>query len=206
MSHAVQSQLLRALSSGFYRPMRAVRDHPVRCRLIVAITECPDQLMAKDVLLPDLRYRLGRCVVRMPPLAERREEIGPFAEVFLRRCPTDTGLEGGPTRFAPDVVSYLERVSWPGNLRDLKGAVEHAYLQGQRDSEVRLDHFDDGVLCQLRGPAFRRHGDADANRRAVELALQASGGSHVAAARRLGVNRHTVRRYAVADAPLPAAP
>jgi len=201
MALSVQGHLLRALSRGVYRPLGAARDYPLRCRLVVAMHERPDVLMARGVLLADLRYRLGRCVIRLVPLRERREEIGPFAEDFLRRCPRETGVPG-PTRFAADVVPALERAPWPGNLRDLEAAIGRAYLHAQHEREVRLVHFDEQVLAGAIGAAFRRHRDPAENRRAVELALRLSEGSHAEAARLLCVNRHTIRSYA-APAPEP---
>jgi len=201
MQLPVQSQLLRVLGSGVFRPLQAGRDFRARCRLIVAMPECPDRLVKKGVLLSDFRYRLGRCVVTLPPLCQRPEEIGPLAVAFLRRCPTDTGVPDGPARFGPDVVPALSRASWPGNLRDLKAAVERAYLVARGEPEVRLAHLDDELLRELCAAAFRRNGDADANRRVVEEALGASGGSQAAAARLLGVNRHTVRRYMPRESP-----
>jgi DNA-binding NtrC family response regulator len=204
MPMAVQGLLLRALSRGVYRPLRSARDHPLHCRLVVAMRECPDQLVARSVLLPDLRYRLGRCVIRLLPLTERRDEIGLFAEDFLRRCPRETGVPG-PTRFAADVIPALERAPWPGNLRGLKAAVERAYLHAQREPEVRLAHFDEEVLPGAVGTAFRRHGNPAVNQRAVELALRLSDGSHTDAARLLHVSRHTVRSYATPASKTPAA-
>jgi DNA-binding NtrC family response regulator len=197
MSITVQGLLLRALSREVYRPLGAARDYPLRCRLVYAMNEDPDRLVAHEVLLPDLRYRLGRCVIRLAPLAERQEEIGPFAVDFLKRCPRETGVPG-PTRFATDVIPALERAAWPGNLRSLKGAVERAYLHAQREPEVRLAHFDEDVLAGAAGATFRRHGDPAANRHAVELALRLSEGSHTDAARLLHVSRHTIHSYAAA--------
>lgn len=195
MVQGVQGLLLRVLSRGVYRPLGAARDHPLRCRIVFAMNDEPDRLLALRVLLPDLRYRLGRCVIRLAQLAERREEIGPFAEDFLRRCPHDTGV-AGPTRFAEDVIPALARAAWPGNLRALKGAIERAFLHAQRDAEVRLAHFDEQVLSRSLEATFRRHGDRESNQRAVELALRLSEGCHTDAARLLHVNRHTIRSYA----------
>ncbi len=98
------------------------RDVMVQCRLIVGLRECPETLMAAGTLLPDLRYRLGFCVVRLPCLEERREEIGPLAALFLSRCREETGVLG-PQRFAPDVLPVLEAGAWPGNVRELQAVI-----------------------------------------------------------------------------------
>lgn len=191
MEPEAQALLLRALSSSGYRPLGAERDCAVGFRLLVGLRECPDALMDGELLLPDLRYRLGHCVIRLPSLAERSEEIRPLARAFLARCPAETGVPG-PVTFGPDVVPALERLPWPGNLRDLKGAIEAAFLVGRREDLVRLRHFPADVL---RGQAFRRHGDAAVNRHVVADALEQARGCASEAARLLGVHRNTVARY-----------
>src|SRR5437763_12968387 len=117
LPRAEQAMLLRALEGAVYRPVGADRDLPVTCRLVVGVGRDLDELVASGAMLVDLRQRLGHCVVRIPPLGERRGEIGPFAQRFLEACPADTGVSDGPTGFAPGVVAVLEAGTYPGNLR-----------------------------------------------------------------------------------------
>lgn len=197
MTEEVQALLLRALDTGLYRPLGASRDVAARCRIIVGVGESASGPEGTGRILPDLLYRLGRCRITLLPLVERQEEIGPFAKYFLRQCPGRTGVSG-PGRFADDVLAMLTQAPWPGNLRELEGAVQRAYLHARGEPEVRRVHFDEDAVRPAPGPAFQRHGDKGLNREAVRAALASAGGCHVTAAARLGVHRNTVRRYAEA--------
>src|SRR2546422_1299699 len=105
-------------------------------------------------MLAELRYRLGYCVIRLPALAERREDIPALALRFLHRCPNET-QEAGPTRLAPEVLSVLEAAAWPGNVRQLEMVVRDAYLRARRGTMVRLEHLSELVHLPVR---FERRG------------------------------------------------
>lgn len=199
----VQSMLLRALDSGMYRTVGGQRDLPLRCRILVGIGDHSGGPGAAGRLLPDFLYRLGQCWIHLAPLAERPEEIGPLADCFLRQSPARTGV-AGPDRFAHDVVPMLTDAPWPGNLRELEGAVQRAYLHAAGEREVRCAHFSEAVRQAGLRHAFQRHGDRAANRQAVELALRLADGSQSDAARLLRVSRDTVRSYTAATPEGPA--
>jgi DNA-binding NtrC family response regulator len=186
----VQKQLLQVLDRGTYSPVGCDRELTVGCRIILAMAEDPDELVRRGVLLKDLRYRFGMCDIRVPPLAERRAEIPLLAQRFLDRCPNETKVSG-PSRVAPAAMAWLEAGEYPGNVRQLQGVVVCAYLMAAAPgaAEVRVEHLPDGLCAQLR---YQRRGNAEANRRAIERALERTGGNVKAAARVLGVSRHTV--------------
>src|SRR6266545_4604302 len=96
MERSVQALLLRAVESGRYRPMGADRDLDLDCRLLFGVAEDLDRLVADGRLLKDLRWRMGLCVVTIPPLSERIGEIGPLAQRFLQDQLSD--LADGPQR------------------------------------------------------------------------------------------------------------
>jgi len=186
----VQKQLLQVLDRGTYSAVGCDRVLMVACRMVLAMTEAPDVLMKKGVLLKDLRYRFGMCSIRVPALSERRAEIPLLAQRFLDRCPDETKLPG-PSRFAAGAIAPLEEGEYPGNLRELHGVVESAYLMAAAAgaSEVRAEHLPYELGPQLR---YQRRGDRIANRRAVDRALERTGGNVTAAARVLGVSRAAV--------------
>lgn len=184
----LQGLLLRALASGFYRPLGAQREYPVLCRVMVGVSTAPDDLMVAGTLLPDLRFRLGHCTIRLPRLAERREDIAALARRFLDECPAETGL-AGPAGFEPAALAALEGATWPGNIRDLRATVIAAYLHAQADAAIRLEHLPDHARWT---PRYEPHGDPTSNERAIEWALWKAGNRVAAAARLLGVHRNTV--------------
>ena len=186
---AVQGALLRAVDARRYRPLGAQRDVPLSCGLVFGVSRDLEVLLAERSLLPDLRYRLGYSVIRLPRLEERREEIAHLARLFLAQCPEDSGVSDGPKHFAPDVLPLLENAQYPGNLRELRGRIRAAYLLARGELELRTIHFDDFTDDT---PRFPRRGARTDRLRAVKSALARTGGRVGAAARLLGVSRNTV--------------
>ncbi|OLD39486.1 MAG: hypothetical protein AUI57_03180 [Candidatus Rokubacteria bacterium 13_1_40CM_2_68_8] len=191
LRRSTQTILLRVLDRGAFRRLHGSRDLPLRCRVVIGLVESPDDLVERGAMLAELRYRLGYCVIRLPALAERREDIPALALRFLHRCPNET-QEAGPTRLAPEVLSVLEAAAWPGNVRQLEMVVRDAYLRARRGTMVRLEHLSELVHLPVR---FERRGDRAANARAVRVALEATKGRVDGAARLLRMSRTTVYQY-----------
>ena len=147
-----QAMLLRLLERRRYRPVGVDQDVRVGCRFVFGFGEDPDRLVDQGRLLPDLRYRLENCIVRLPSLTERREEIGVLACRFLAQCPSATRLPDGPTRFGPGAVAVLEAGTFRGNLRELRGVVRAAYLHARAEGDhvVRSKHLTVPVEASLR--------------------------------------------------------
>jgi DNA-binding NtrC family response regulator len=188
---SVQALLLRALSTGVYLPLGGERDVPILCRVIICTRDCPDEMMERGDLLPDLRYRLGYCIVTVSGLADQRDVIAAFAQTFLESCREVTGVTG-PCAFSPDVMPALEAAPWPGNLRELRGVVEAAYLHAVGDTMVRFDHLPPHVRI---APRFKPHGDPSENARVVEWALWRTGNRIDRAAALIGAHRNTISKY-----------
>ena len=193
LRRSVQYLLLSLFDTGSYLPVGADRTVPLGCRLVVGIAEHPDDLVARKrrPLLKDLRYRLEHCIVRLPPLAERREEIASHAQRFLGQAPALTGVEDGPTAFAPEAMQALEAATYPGNSRDLRGLVVRAYLHATAEDrdEVRLEHLPPERQISLK---FERRGDHATQLRVVSWALWKTGDQVREAAELIGANRNTV--------------
>jgi DNA-binding NtrC family response regulator len=191
LRRSTQTLLLRVLDQGVFRRIGATRDLPVRCRVIIGLTESPDRLVERGALLPELRFRLGYSVIHLPSLEERREDIAALAQGFLARCPEETGRPG-PDRFAAEVISVLQAAQWPGNLRQLEMVIRDAYLRAGGSPIVRLSHLPDLVMLPMR---FQRRGGAAANANAVRLAVAATHGRVRDAARLLHTSRSTLYAY-----------
>ncbi len=187
---AVQKQLLQVLDRGTYSAVGSDRVQTVACRVILAMTEDPGELVLRGLLLRDLRYRFGMCDIRVPPLRERRAEIPALAQLFLDDCPRVTRLEG-PRRFSASALALLLEGEWPGNVRELGGAIVHAFLMARAAGAVEVGpmHLPAEVCPVLR---YDRRGDRAANRQVIERALARTDGNVKAAARLLGVSRGTV--------------
>jgi DNA-binding NtrC family response regulator len=189
--HATQTLLLRVLDRGRFRRLGSSRDLPLRCRVVIGLSDPPDQLVQRGVLLEELRFRLGYSVITLPRLVDRREDIPALAYRFLARCPHDTG-QPGPTCLAPEAAFVLQAADWPGNLRQLAMVIREAYLRAHAAITLGVDHLAD--LLVLSAP-FRRWGDGYANADAVHWALTATRGRVKEAAKLLRAARSTVYTY-----------
>ena len=185
-----QKQLLQLLDRGMYSPVGSDRIASVACRIMLAMTDDPDALMQRGLLLKDLRYRFGACSIRIPPLRERRAEIPLLAQRALERCPAWTMVDG-PTRFSDAALEVLSGGEWKGNVRELEGVIVAAYLMARvaGDEEIGPECLPDQVCPLLQ---YHRRGDRSANRMAVEQALGRTGGNMKQAAKLLGVSRNAV--------------
>jgi DNA-binding NtrC family response regulator len=191
LRRSTQTLLLRVLDRGAFRRIGATRDLPVRCRVIIGLTESPDRLVERGTLLAELRFRLGYSLIRLPSLEDRRDDIPGLAHQFLVRCPDETGRPG-PDRFGAEVISVLQAAEWPGNLRQLEMVIRDGYLRAGGSPIVHLSHLSDLVMLPVR---FRRRGDGAANARAVRLAIEATQGRIRDAAKLLGTSRSTLYAY-----------
>jgi len=191
LRRSVQYLLLGPFDTGRYQPVGADRPLPLGCRLVIGIGEHPVDLVARKRMLKDLRCRLGHCIVLLPPLRERREEIASHAQRFLEQAPTLTGVQGGPTTFALEAMQALEAATYPGNLRDLREVVVRAYLHAKAEErdEVRLEHLPPERQISLK---FERRGDRATQLRVVSWALWKTGDRVREAAELIGANRNTV--------------
>lgn len=201
----VQKQLLQVLDRGTYSPVGSDRVLVVACRIILAMTDDPDELMKQGRLLKDLRHRLGACAIRIPPLRERRAEIPLLVQRALERCPEDTRVEG-PSHISQSALALLSEADYDGNVRQLAAVVEYGYLMARAAGAQSIDaeHLPKGIATTLR---YQKHGDRESNRLLVERTLVITNGNVKAAARILGVSRNTltaIRAASKADRPTDA--
>src|SRR6266567_5356864 len=189
LRHSQQAMLIRALERRVYRPIGYERDVPVTCAVLVGVEEGLDRLVARGRMRANLRSRLGQCVVRVPTLDERRDEIASLAHQFLRQCPAVTHAADGPIGLAPDALSMLEVANYPANLRDLREVVKAGYLRARGRHEVGLEHLPEWVRIPLR---YDRRLDRETKLRLAQWALRTSGGHVGKAAERIGAHRNTV--------------
>jgi two-component system response regulator HydG len=124
MPPATQVKLLRTLESS---ELRRLGDNQLRVVDIRVIAATHRDLLAEAEagrFRHDLYYRLNVVQIELPPLRERREDVGLLASYFLDRAARKNGR--APLRFTPEVEGLLERYDWPGNVRELENAIEHA--------------------------------------------------------------------------------
>ena len=119
----IQAKIRRMLDDGCVRRVGGTKDIPVNARIVAATNRDLEENVKEGRFRDDLFYRLNVIRIHIPPLRERRGDIIPLAMHFLGRHRTP---EGKSYELAPDAAVYLEGHEWPGNVRQLKHAIDRA--------------------------------------------------------------------------------
>jgi two-component system, NtrC family, response regulator AtoC len=143
---STQGKLLRVLESGEAIRVGSVRPHRVDVRFVASTNKNLEELVELKAFRQDLYYRLNGARLFVPPLRERRTEIGPLAQRFADAAGAELG--GPAVKIEPDAVAALIRHDWPGNVRELKNTIERAVLVA-RGKAITVGHL--GVL-DVRAP------------------------------------------------------
>ena len=117
----VQPKLLRFLETHEIHPLGEMQPVKVDVRVIAATNAKLEQLVAEGKFREDLFYRLNVVQLKLPPLRERREEIPPLVEHYLRRFGDEQ--KKGRLTLSDETLEYLLLYSWPGNIRQLANEV-----------------------------------------------------------------------------------
>jgi DNA-binding NtrC family response regulator len=185
-----QAKLLRVLESGEVERVGASRARKIDVRVLSATNADLAAEVAGGRFREDLLFRLNTIEIRLPPLRERRDDIVPLAEHFLKRY---AGRYRKPlTGFEPEAVGLLESHAWPGNVRELDHTLERAVLMAQG---TRVRAADLG-LRGMAGGASRLEDLPleEVERVLIRKALERHGGNVSQAAKMLGLSRSALYR------------
>jgi two-component system nitrogen regulation response regulator GlnG len=130
----VQVKLLRVLEHGEVTPVGAAQPEPLNLRILTATNQDLQRCVAEGRFRHDLYFRLNVFQIHLPPLRERPEDIEPLAEHFLRR------FRPSALPLPRETVRFLQSLSWFGNVRELRNALEHAAILA-RDGPLLPEHF-----------------------------------------------------------------
>ena len=193
----VQVKLLRVLDGVPYYRVGGQKKVAVDARIVAATNQQLEAAVEARRFRADLFHRLNQCQIRVPPLRERRDDIVPIAEYFLRQ-------HGEQAGFTAAAKHALECYAWPGNVRELRNAVTHAVVAA-REYEIGVDDLPPLQLAAPPTTAAHRHLELECvEKEAILAALHQTGGHQQKAASLLGVSRRTLSRklkiyYAEAD-------
>jgi DNA-binding NtrC family response regulator len=131
LSYPMQAKLLSALQSRQIVRVGGNKPIPLDIRLICATNRDLHESVRRGEFREDLLYRINTIPVEIPPLRERREDIPPLAEFFLKKYAVKYGK--GDVSFSSATVSKLQEYRWPGNIRELQHTVEKAVILSETD-------------------------------------------------------------------------
>jgi two-component system, NtrC family, response regulator AtoC len=130
MSFELQVKVLRVIEERSLSPRGGGQDIPVDVLLIASTDRDLRPLIVKKEFYQALYNRLSATTIDVPPLRDRREDVGPLADHFLEHFSRQIG--GGEIEISRDGLRALEGYRWPGNVRELRNVIERAVLLGAR--------------------------------------------------------------------------
>lgn len=135
---ALQPKLLRFLQEKTYERVGETRTRTGDVRILTATNRNLEMDVASGRFREDLFYRLNVIEVPLPPLRERRQDLPALAEHLLKFFARQSGKT--VRRFTPEAMEAINRHPWPGNLRELRNAIERGVIL-TTDEEVGLSHL-----------------------------------------------------------------
>ncbi len=132
----LQVKLLRVLQEGEFEPVGSSRTQKVDVRVIAATNRDLEKEVEAGHFRADLFYRLNVFPLRVPPLRERKEDIGVLAAAFVERVAAKVGRKVEPLGDAD--VRRLQACDWPGNIRELQNTIERGVITA-RDGKIDLE-------------------------------------------------------------------
>ncbi len=139
MPLSLQAKLLRTLQEGTIRPVGSTQERQVDVRIICATNRDLNAEVERSAFRQDLYYRLMVFPIKLPPLRERREDIGLLAEHFFRRYCHD--YRRNVAGLSQEVLDALSAYAWPGNIRELENEIQRLVIQADADAWVEVSHL-----------------------------------------------------------------
>jgi Nif-specific regulatory protein len=205
LSHATQAKLLRVLDGHPFERVGGSRPIRTDVRVLAATNRNLEEAVQQLKFRQDLYFRLRVVEIQVPPLRERREDITALANHFLRRFATELGRK--VRGFSPRGVQKLATHAWPGNIRELKNAIERTVVL----TSGELIEAEDLFLSVGGHAAVRAEGTDDwldsilpisiddLEKKLIARTLRHTGWNKTQASQQLGIERSTldrkIRRY-----------
>ena len=187
LHEASQAKLLRVLQEGEFQRVGGEQTRRVTVRVISATNQDLSALVAEKRFREDLYYRLSVVPIRVPPLRERLEDIRLLAEYFVDEFCRRNNFK--PKRFAEEVFDALGAYRWPGNIRELRNAVERMAILATDPITADAVPVEIRLARETDAPSTLEKTRAHAERDVIREALDRADWNVSAAARALGIER-----------------
>ena len=199
----MQSKFLRVLEDQTFRRVGGVRDISVDVQVVASTNRDLEQAVREGKFREDLFYRLSVIPVQIPPLRERKEDIPLLVYHFIQRY--NSQFRKNVKGITPEGLKLLTNYSWPGNIRELKNAIERAMILVDRDS-IDVDQLPIRIAEPAGGGLRTRPSENhsvslppegagldDIEKEVIQQALQHAKGNKTMASKLLKISRDTLR-------------
>ncbi len=198
---STQVKLLRVLGERTFERVGGNTTITVDVRLVAAGNKNLEKLVQEGKFREDLFHRLNVVKIVLPPLRERKEDIPLLAHAFLKQ--SAEANEKAVTEIGEEAMAALMAFDWPGNVRQLQAAIEHAVVmaKGERITPRNLPEAIRAATGATSSATTRSATSAktglnlhETELRLIERALEETGGNRTEAAKKLGISRRTLHR------------
>jgi PAS domain S-box-containing protein len=190
VSPALQSRLLRVLQDGTFERLGSTRTERADVRVIAATNRDLEAAVEEGTFRGDLYYRLNVIGLELPPLRERRQDIPLLVDHFIERF---SRLRSKEIRgIGDDALEALMNYDYPGNIRELENAIEHAFVMCRRGT-IHARHLPER-LRPGPDPAAEAESLEELEKRFLLDLLERHAWNRAATARALGVHKTTLWR------------
>jgi transcriptional regulator with GAF, ATPase, and Fis domain len=191
----MQAKLLRVLQEREFE--RVGSNHPIKLdiRVVAATNKNLADVVKTGAFRTDLYHRLNVVTLTLPALRERREDIPALADHLIAKVSRKCKMR--PKQLSPEAKACLMRYQWPGNIRQLENALEHAIVLGSGDT-ILPDDLPEAIV-EIGSPALplNAHYHAaitDFKKQLVREAFRQAKGSYLEAAKNLGMHPNSLLR------------
>ena len=197
MPKLMQAKLLRVLESGEVVRVGSSRAINVDVRVVAATNRDIKQAVSEGSFREDLFYRIKQTDIHLPPLRDRREDIGPLIQHFTTEAAREHGKD--VRSITPEALRYLHNYRWPGNIRELRNVINQMVAFGDGPTLDVDDLPPDPPIRTTTDlvpvtPRALNMTLASLEKLAIRHALTQHGGNREKAAKQLGIGARTLYR------------
>jgi len=198
MSLRVQAKVLRALQEGEFERVGGTQTLRVNVRVVAATNKNLEEEVRRGRFREDLWFRLNVVPIYMPPLRERKDDIPTLVQHFCELYCRENGFR--PKQLAPEAMARLQNHDWPGNIRELRNAIERLVIMTAADTITAADlplnlQVSQPMLKSSFQPGQTLREVRDQVERDYILAcLESTGGNITQAAQILGIERSNLHK------------
>ncbi len=189
-SPAVQTGLLRVLQEKEVRRVGSQKTTKVNLRVIAATNSDLKQQIQKGTFREDLYYRLNVVTIHTTPLRERKEDIFPLTEKFIKKYTAEYGKQA--LDITDKVKEVLLRYNWPGNVRELENTLQHAIIMC--DDQLEVNHLPEHLKYPKPVSNLGLVSLRESEKAYIQKVLSAVDNNKTKAAEILGIDRKTLRQ------------
>ncbi|MGR3176338.1 MAG: sigma-54 dependent transcriptional regulator [Candidatus Scalindua sp.] len=191
ISPKIQVKLLRVLQEKTFERVGESTPTKVDVRVVACTNQDLSEKIERREFREDLYYRLNVVEIKVPPLKDRKEDIPVLIDHFVKKF--SKKINKNITGISTDVQKMFMNYTWPGNIRELEHALEHAFILCHQKT-ITLKHLPPVFekFFVTKADHFENMGDDE--RGSIIQALEKAAGNKTMAARLLGISRRSIYR------------